>query len=258
MIAKSAEHNIEIFNQLDCFLKSRGFVCADGMIFKYAEERKEKGVFDLSRHIKGLIYAQLSNQTKWANVEPKLGLIDELFFNYDVDLIKKQEWDYFANGIFRIKCGNKSTKSQMANLHCNIETLALIEETENGIDFYYSTMSANKLVKILSANGKYKLKYVGKALAWEYLRNVGIDGIKPDVHTRRIMGANRLGYSSKPIASEDEVVAKAKNIANQTGLSLSMIDALLWSFCAESRANVCEKNPNCIDCPIAKYCNQRV
>ena len=45
------------------------------------------------------------------------------------------------------------------------------------------------------SEGKYKLKYVGKALAWEYLRNVGVDGAKPDTHLKRILGSNRLGYS---------------------------------------------------------------
>ena len=39
----------------------------------------------------------------------------------------------------------------------------------------------------------YKLHQVGEALAWEYIRNVGIDGAKPDTHIRRFLGSNRMG-----------------------------------------------------------------
>ena len=39
----------------------------------------------------------------------------------------------------------------------------------------------------------YKLHQVGEALAWEYIRNVGIDGAKPDTHIRRFLGSDRMG-----------------------------------------------------------------
>ena len=254
---KTQEHNADIFNRLDSFLREHGIVCADSMIFSYMEERKKSVCFDLSRHLKGLIYAQLSNNTKWSNIEPKLAQIDELFFNYDISLIKQREGSYFADGIKKIKCGNISTEKQMANLRYNIFILERIDMANGGIDNYYDSMPAHKLVAILSAyNSDYKLKYIGKALAWEYLRNVGIDGIKPDVHIRRMMGHNRLGYSKAPIATEDEVVSAATIIKNQTGLSLSMIDALLWSFCVSGKVKICAKTPKCNICPIAKYCNQ--
>ncbi|MCL1873896.1 MAG: hypothetical protein FWF85_07255 [Clostridiales bacterium] len=257
MTKKSQEQNTDIFNHLDLFLRKRGIDCADSAIFTFMEERKKCGSFDLSRHIKGLIYAQLTNQTKWANIEPKLYLVDKLFFDYDTSLIKQKNGEYFADGIFNLKCGNRLTKRQMANLHHNISILDHIEKTEGGIDKYYTTMPAHKLVKTISAyGGAYKLKYIGTALAWEYLGNVGIDRIKPDVHIRRMMGSNRLGYSRKPIATEDEVVSSAIEISSQTGLSLAMIDALLWSFCAEGRGNICVKTPNCNICPVSEYCNK--
>ena len=143
----------------------------------------------------------------------------------------------------------------MTGLHHNISVLERIELMEGGIDKFYYSMPAEELVKMLAHPGKYKLKWLGEALAWEYLRNVGIDGIKPDVHTRRIMGANRLGYSKNAEASNDEVASEAKNILQQTGLSLFMIDALLWTFCSKSRANVCSMSPQCGICPITEHCN---
>ena len=114
-------------------------------------------------------------------------------------------------------------------------------------------------MRVLSSHSSnYKLKFIGEALAWEYLRNVGIDGIKPDVHTRRIMGSFRLGYSKMQEATNAEVVAAAQEISRQTGLSLSMIDALLWSFCADGEAKICVKNPSFKLCPIVEHCNHSV
>ena len=257
MITKSPEESIAIFNLLDVFLQKRGIVCADSPILRYVEERNSGMVFDLPRHIKGIVYSQLSSQQKWAVVvEPKLAHIDTLFFNYDISLIKKHDGNYFNKGIRALNCGNRSINGWTANLHYNISVLEKIEKAEGGIDKYYLSMPAHKLVKILSSSGKYKLKYVGLALAWEYLGNVGIDRIKPDVHTRRILGSNRLGYSKKQMATEDEVVTIAQNISNQTGLSLSMIDALLWNMCVAGKVEVCTEKPNCSICPIASYCSR--
>ena len=258
MLTKSQEQNVDIFRKLDLFLRSQGIVCAEKQIFKYMDERKRSVAFDISRHIKGLIYSKLTPQQSWSVVEPKLAQVDKLFFNYDISQIKQKDGDYFASGIFRLKCGNMSTTRQMSNLRYNISMLELIDRTEGRIDYFYNSMPATRLVKTLSAyNGAYKLKYISSALAWEYLRNVGIDGIKPDVHIRRIMGSNRLGYSKRPEATDAEVISIAQEVASQTGLSLSMVDALLWSFCAEGEAKICVKNPNCHLCPIIKYCNIR-
>ena len=257
-MTKLKKQNIEIFKRLDLFLKSRDIVCADSAVFAYEAERKRKGAFSMPRHIQGLVHSKLSNQRKWSGVEPKLGQVDELFFNYDVTLIKQHSPLYFINGIKHLKCGNRRIGSQMESLHYNISVLERMENSEGGIDNFYFSMSTEELVRMLAFPGKYKLKQIGEALAWEYLRNVGIDGIKPDVHILRIMGANRLGYSKKAEATNFEATMAAKEIAAQTGLSLLMIDALLWAFCSESRAGVCGKSPNCAVCPIPEHCERKM
>lgn len=41
----------------------------------------------------------------------------------------------------------------------------------------------HKIVRKLSNYwSQYKIKMLGEALAWEYIRNVGIDACKPDTH----------------------------------------------------------------------------
>lgn len=53
------------------------------------------------------------------------------------------------------------------------------------------------ITKMISS-GKYKLKFIGYALAWKFISNVGIDGAKPDLNMRRILGRDRLGYAVNP------------------------------------------------------------
>ena len=254
---KTQKQNIAIFQKIDMFLKAKNIDCADSAIFRFKDDRNNGIVFDLPRHLKGLIYSQLSNQQKWSTIEPKLAMVDEVFFNYDISLIKQHDGRYFSDKIKSIKCGNRIISKQMNNLHYNISVLESIENNEGGLDEYYNITPARELIKQLSAsNGKYKLKYVGVALACEYLGNIGIDRIKPDGQIKRIMGANRLGYSKKAEATENDVLFAGAEIAQHTGLSLSMVDALLWSLCIEDKGNVCTKIPNCHICPVIEYCNK--
>ena len=89
----------------------------DDAIHVRVAERKAGKQFSLEEHIAALVYAQLTNQTKWSRIVPHLAEIDELFFYYDPQEIKKYPGSYFADGIFALKCGNISTKAQMNSLH---------------------------------------------------------------------------------------------------------------------------------------------
>ena len=66
-----------------------------------------------------------------------------------------------------------------------------IEDEFGSIDSFITSEPADAIVQKLSkATSPYKMKMLGEALAWEYLRNVGIDGAKPDTHLRRFLGAD--------------------------------------------------------------------
>ena len=94
----------------------------DDAIHVMVAERKNGKQFSFAEHIAALVYAQLTNQTKWSRIVPHLSEIDALFFHYDPQEIQKYPGTYFADGIFALKCGNISTKAQMNNLHKNIAT----------------------------------------------------------------------------------------------------------------------------------------
>lgn len=253
----SKEKDYAIYKELLSFSKKNSNNFIPSAFIKNINSRKDGKIFTFSEHLKGLIYSQLTNQTKWVNIVPHLYEIDELFLMYDKQKILNQPASYFYNGIFKLKCGNIATVKQMESLSYNIKMLEWIEKEHGNIDNYINNNSAMSVVYDLSA-GKYKLKYVGNALAWEYLRNIGVDGAKPDTHLKRILGYGRLGYSKQIVASDKDVAESVSRIAANNNVLEVEIDALLWNFCADGYGAICQAVPKCYGCSLKGYCNRRI
>ena len=93
-----------------------------------------------------------------------------------------------------MKCGNMSTRKQMRPLKGNIEIFEQIETEYGAVDAYITGRNVKEVMESFSETvSKYKPGMMGEALVWEYLRNVGIDGVKPDTHIRRFLSGNRMG-----------------------------------------------------------------
>lgn len=218
--------------------------------------RRQSGMsFSFEEHIAALVYAQLTNQTKWSRIVPHLAEIDRLFFYYNPQEIKKYPGDYFADRLFALKCGNISTKAQMGKLHKNILTMETIAEEYGSMDAFVTSAPAHCIVELLSsAKSKYKIAMLGEALAWEYIRNVGIDGCKPDTHLRRFLGNGRMGDSSGILATVDETIHQIELISAETNLPRSSVDNIIWSYCADGYGEVCTANPHCEKCVVRTSC----
>ena len=84
--------------------------------------------------------------------------------------------------------------------------------------------------KVLTVDERERLVYE-IVQAMEYLRNVGIDTVKPDVHICRILGKERLALSKWAVAKEQEAADIIKDIADKVGLTASEVDYIFWQFC---------------------------
>ena len=238
----------------------RGYLEAKGLSYDTSltveiEKRKAGKHYVIQDHIRGMVYSMLTNQTKWYRVEPHLPEIDKLFYEYDPEKTLAAEPGYFCQGILDMKCGNMSIKAQMEALPDNIRTFNRIEEEFGSIDAFITSEPPAVIVEKLSnGSSSYKMKMLGEALAWEYLRNVGIDGAKPDTHLRRFLGADRMGTGEHSPATVGEVNAQVARLSEQTGLSKVEIDNLIWSFCADGFGEICTATPHCNRCPISDWC----
>lgn len=220
--------------------------------------RKDGKTYGFSEHLQAMVYSLLSAQRPWAEVVKHLDEIDDIFFGYDAERILEQTDTYFVDRIREIKCGNRNIHDQMKYLPDNIATLRSIEAEYSSLDAFLISAPAHEIVKILTNyKSKYKLRNMGEALCWEYLRNVGIDGAKPDVHLRRFLGSKRMGTGNHETATVSEVIDTVRRLSKESGLSMAVIDNIIWSFCSEQYGEICGVSPKCTECPVKPYCHKK-
>jgi len=217
-----------------------------------ALQQRELGkVFTLRDHVRGLLLAQLSNNRPWGPIAANRSRIDEIFLDYEPDLLKNTDPVSLANEIKNIRCGNRSIVKQMQGLRGNIETFERIGD----IDRYVASDTPEAIAHSF-ASGRYKLTQIGFPLAMEYLRNVGIDTVKPDLHVCRMIGPERLALCDE-VPSPEQAHAALIAWAENSEHSAMYIDNLLWLFAAKDYAAICAAKPNCEICLVSR-CNRRV
>lgn len=144
----------------------------------------------------------------------------------------------------------------MKYLSYNIRVMEKIVDDYGSMDAFITSEPAYRIVRKLSHyRSQYKIKMLGEALAWEYIRNVGIDACKPDTHLRRFLGNARMGYAHASVASVEEVVAQVELIAKENDIPQSVIDNVIWSYCADGYGQICTATPKCDMCVISGFCN---
>lgn len=212
-----------------------------------------KESYTMNEHIGGMIYAQLSNQRPWKPIAEHFADIDAIFHNFDPEYLKSADPAELEAKIRAIRCGNRQIHKQMLFLKDNIEMLERIEKENGSIDAYLRNTKREDLVQSLSY-GKYKLKQMGVALISEYLKNKGVELVKPDVHVCRILG--RLGFTEHSPATEDEAFEVCHEIAVEYGMRDAEVDSVLWQFGANNYFALCSIEPGCEKC-FVKDCKER-
>jgi hypothetical protein len=267
--------NSGVYMGIDCyFLENiQNYLEKNGKLIKPTQASIDKKAGEknsLSIHIKYMIYAQLSNQEKWSNVEKNFKEIDAVFFQYNINEIRNKTWEYFYEKIKPLINRGLSLKGQMKKLHSNITTLEKINnENDGGLDAYVISKSPKEIIK--SFINENKLYYMGVSLVCEYLKSVGVECAKPDTHIMRFLSKTRRGFLKK-----DEAYISKKNEKKETiwtdpdkikaldiieimgkksGKTASEIDRIIWSYCADSYGEICTKTPNCNSCIVRDGCN---
>ena len=214
------------------------------------DKRESGGVFSLSDHIRGMVYSMLSAGVPWERMENDIDIatgkitpVDKLFHQYDIDYLLKCNPNDLANGL-----KGRFIKKQMdALIKINIIKLREFEKGYGSIEAYYQEFieqdpTLKSLVKVLSdINSKDKMAQMDVALVSEYLRNVGYDIAKPDMHLRTILGSTGLACSEKAEVPPYDVIDIIADIAEYMGKKKAEIDYILWSFKAKGYGDKCTK-----------------
>ncbi|HJJ29162.1 MAG TPA: hypothetical protein O0X70_07225, partial [Methanocorpusculum sp.] len=244
------------FFQIQTYLAANNIAAIDTASTKM-HQRAQGRHFTLEEHIKAMLFALLSAQMVWKKIEDNEENIDTLFFHYNPENIKQHDPQYYIDGLAQLKCRNRLTNANMQALHTNIETMQRIEKEYGSMDAFVTSENQLSIVeKLTNPASPYKIRRMGPALAWEYLRNIGVDAAKPDVHLKRLFGKSRLGISARETATDAEVLAAVRKLSEETGLYMAEIDYLLWCYCATGKAAICTANPSCEKCVIRKNCKR--
>ena len=259
----------EMDNQLRDILASPKMLWDNTFTKHQLDRRTEGGVFDLSDHIRAMVYSMLSSGITWERVESMTDLatgritpLDDLFHQYDSDYILSCDPADLRDGIKGLHLASQYTKNQMAALiDVNIPKLKAIEQKHGSIDTYYEKYIIDGcdmtcLIRLLSApDSKDKLSQMGEALVAEYLKNVGYDTAKPDRHICRILGSKYLACSESEIVPVFEALDIVVDIARELGRPTAEVDYILWSYCASGYGEICTvKNPKCEVCKAKELC----
>ena len=243
----------QILYILSAFLKD--YPKLDISILEAVEARKKGKHFTIEEHIRGMIFSLLSNQRDWGAIYKNKKVIEQIFFNFDKDKLKNTDYTYFVNALKSRKLANRSINAQMKNLKYNIEVFEQIEKEYRSLDYFITALKPTAVAVLFAcAESPYKLKQMKFALVLEYLRNVGIDTAKPDVHIIRIL--KRLGLLSKRGNEEKQAIDILERISLESDISVAKIDFLLWHYCSEKFCNICSANPKCGQCVIKKFCKR--
>lgn len=245
----------KIFNILEEYLTDR-VQEIDLTILEAVEQRKNGKNFSFEEHLRGLVYAQLSALVSWKKIKDNQSKLDEIFCNFDRQQLKEKSAEDLINKITDIKCHNPyTTKNQMRSLKANIETFERIEQDFGSLEKFITHSTPSNIIKLLAdSNSTYKIKYMGVPIACEYVRNVGIDIIKPDVHIKRIASADRLNLVTAK--SDYKIIDEFQKLSKQIGISQAKMDYLLWNYCSKGYGEICTATPKCEKCVIKKYCKR--
>ncbi len=219
------------------------------------ELRKKGKKYSFEEHLKELIISLLSNH-RWGdnNIRENMKNIDKIFNHYDKNYLKTVKPSILINKLKKIHCSNPMLKKQMESLSNNILVLEKIEKDYGSLDNFVSKGNNNDIVNLL-CDGKYKLTQVGRTVASDYLRRVGINISKSSKPLERLFGSLRLGAVENAISTEQQVLGIIKKIAILNNCDEIVVESIIRQFCLLRSANICGVSPKCEKCKIRKYCN---
>jgi hypothetical protein len=231
-------HDVDFQGIIDEFGQVRAF-----------EDRLQGKSFTLNEHVRGLVLAQLSNQRTWGPIAANLAQIDQIFCHYDAETLKSASPTSLTAQLIEIRCGNRKIAAQMEHLARNIEMFETLANEFGSVDAFVTSQEPARIAKELGSGKRYKLKEIAFTLAMEYLRNVGINAIKPDLHICRLIGPQRFGFIDKEPTPE-QAYACLMRLADESAENAVYLDTLLWIFAAKDYGNICTATPRCGECSV--------
>jgi 3-methyladenine DNA glycosylase Tag len=245
------------------FMKLRELSIKDNFYNEILERRRR--VFDESKpdsFFYEILVRDIFNAGMKASViTSKLPFIKETFADFDI----KQVSNYDDSNLSKMLKNPRIIKNKRKLCDCilNAKTMKGLSDEYGSfgkyLGKYLSSHSDN--LQDLALELAHRFSSVGYTLALNYLKDVGMDTIKPDVHVLRVL--YRLGFLDSEKSSEQNIqktIRVAEKMKAFPYEELSVIDAVFWMYGGAGDGHVkkamCNKNrPFCGECPLTAYCS---
>lgn len=239
------------FDEIYKYMLSTDYDWGHEHITELLNKRKNGGTFTMRDHLESLVTSFLCANRPNGPIYDNAERLREIFHNYDPDYLYSADPEELASSVCAISCGNKRIRQQMIDLRYNIDVLRRITVTYWSPDalLQFWPMSKRRVYNVLTNKyGAFKIKGLGDALFWQYIKQLGVDCVKPDVHLLRIL--SRLGLL-EPYSDGFELNEKCSEISDEyPELSVTDVGEILWHFCAVDYLNICGSTPRCNSCPV--------
>lgn len=184
---------------------------------------------------------------KAAVVTIKMPYLKDAFSGFDIQKVRKYREEELASLLANPRIIHNRRK--LRDCIIDAEIIAKISEKYGSFGNFLSQNKGNPetLLSFLQEFGS-----VGPAVALDFLKDVGMDFIKPDVHVLRIL--SRIGLIDSE-NSFDQAIQVAEQFKQATGEKLIVIDAVFWMYGGGGDGHInkaiCNKNkPFCDECPL--------
>jgi DNA-3-methyladenine glycosylase I len=188
-------------------------------------------------------------------VEKHNAELTEAFANYDFRKVARQDFrSLFAASPIK---NRKKVKGCLKNAKQLIELVAEYGSFEAYLRSFGDVAHDVKSFLKMQRDMRSRFAYLGPTNFYAFMKYIGFDFLKPDVHLRVIM--SRLGLTSSPKCSEEEVLVAANGIRDATGEQLRIIDQIFYTYGSSDHGRVkkaiCGDKPLCEECYLPKYCD---
>ena len=213
------------------------------------------------------------------------GMSDNYFFKQMCDLIfqsrlrgqiwlrfepeiRKEFSDYKANKVAKYK--PKDVERMLANpkmlrhrgkikacIHNAKEIVNISKEYDGFWKFLYEHEIEDLVEKL-----KLRMKWMGNAIAYGFLRYVGLEAVKPDSNVRRVLFRLGLTKSEAPTPQIYKQIQEiGRSMAEANNVEMAVIDYTLYMYGAGEKPfikyAICGKVPRCNECPLRKFCDSK-
>ena len=181
--------------------------------------------------------------------------LSEAFSNFDFKVVAKQNFrDLFLKSPIK---NRKKVKGCLKNAKQLVKLVGEYGSFEAYLRSFGDVAHNVETFLKMQRDMRSRFAYLGPTNFHAFMKYIGFDALKDDLHVRRIM--SRLGLTSSLKCSQEEVLVAAMRIRDATGEQMRIIDQVFYTYGSSDHGRVktaiCADKSLCQECYLPSYCD---